>query len=124
LGKINIRRMGQWAAFVAAYALVFNVMLTSALLAAISPTELNAQHQLCLNGVSKKAPGEDNRVAPIVTCPICLSGVAAAADLPPQSPALAIRLALYLPFETPRHDAVVVGETPRSHKPRGPPFLS
>ena len=121
LGKLNIRRMERWAAFVAAYALVFNVMLTSALLASISPVQFNALHQLCLNGVSAPATDKGEPAKPIVKCPLCLSSAAATAGAPPQSPALVIRIALHVPFETPDHDDVIVRLANTDHRPRGLP---
>lgn len=125
MGGRHIRRMGRWAACVAAYALVLNVMLTSALVASISPVQFNALHQICLNGVSAGLPADKSDPGkPIVKCPLCLSSAAAMADVPPQSPALAIRIALHVPFEITAPDVVVVRRTTSNHQPRGPPHLS
>lgn len=95
MAATRIRSIGRWAAFVAVYALVFNVMLTSALLASISPLKFNALHELCLNGSSAipDADGNSDSAKPIVRCPLCLSSAVATADQPPQTPALAIRIA-------------------------------
>ncbi|MBB5050238.1 hypothetical protein HNQ36_000186 [Afipia massiliensis] len=122
----RIRSIGRWAAFVAAYALVFNVMLTSALLATISPSKLNAFHELCLNGSSAvpDADGNTDSGKPVVRCPMCLSSAVATADQPPQTPALAIRIALRVLFEPAAHDHVVVRFAESDHQPRGPPHLS
>lgn len=121
----RIRSIGRWAAFVAAYVLVFNVVLTSTLLATISPTQANAAHELCLNGgpAVPDADGTDSG-KPIVRCPLCLSSAVAMADQPPQTPALAIRIALRVLFEAPSHDHVVVRFAESDHQPRGPPHLS
>ncbi len=122
----RIRSAGRWAAFVAAYALVFNVVLTSALLATISPTQANAAHELCLTGgpAVPDADGNTDSGKPIVRCPLCLSSAVAMADQPPQTPALAIRIALRVLFEAPGHDHVVVRFAESDHRPRGPPHLS
>jgi hypothetical protein len=122
----RIRSIGRWAAFVAAYALVFNVMLTSALLASISPSKLNAFHELCLNGSSAvpDADGNTDPGKPVVRCPMCLSSAVAMADQPPQTPALAIRIALRILFEPARNDHAVVRFADSDHQPRGPPHLS
>lgn len=122
----RIRSIGRWAAFVAAYALVFNVMLTSALLATVSPSKLNAFHELCLNGSSAipDADGNTDPGKPVVRCPLCLSSAVAMADQPPQTPALAIRIALRILFEAVVHDHVVVRFAESDHQPRGPPHLS
>ena len=122
----RIRSIGRWAAFVAAYVLVFNVVLTSTLLATISPTKADAAHELCLNGgpAVPDADGSTDSGKPIVRCPLCLSSAAAMADQPPQTPALAIRIALRILFEAPSHDHVVVRFAESDHQPRGPPHLS
>lgn len=121
----RIKRIGRLAAWAAAYALVFNVMLTSALLATISPAKFNALHELCLNGVSAapKADGSSDPGKPIVRCPLCLSSAAAMADQPPQTPALAIRIALHVPFEPVQHDDGIALFATSDHQPRGPPHL-
>lgn len=122
----RIKRIGRFAAWAAAYALVFNVMLTSALLATVSPLKFNALHELCLNG-SSAAPNSDGGsgdAKPVIRCPLCLSSAVAMADQPPQTPALAIRIALRILFETPSHDHVVVRHAENDHQPRGPPHLS
>lgn len=126
MAATRIRTIGRWAAFVAAYALVFNVMLTSALLASISPLKFNALHELCLNGSSAApdADGNSDPGKPIVRCPLCLSSAVAMADQPPHTPALAIRIALRLLFEPARHDDGVALFAASDHQPRGPPHLS
>lgn len=122
----RIKSMSRFAALAAAYALVFNVMLTSALLAAVSPLKLNAIHELCLNGTSTgpSADGSGDTGKPIIHCPLCLSGVAATADQPPQSPALAIRIALRIRFEPASLHHIVPRFATDDHQPRGPPHLS
>jgi len=121
----RIRAIGRWAAFVAAYAVVFNVILTSALLATVSPAKANTLHELCLNG-SSGVPGDNGDTAdkPIIRCPLCQFNLAAALDQPPPSPALAIRIALDLSFEIVRHDDAPGQPPANDHQPRGPPVLS
>lgn len=126
MAATRIRSIGRWAAFVAVYALVFNVMLTSALLASVSPLKFNALHELCLNGSSAvpDADGNSDPAKPIVRCPLCLSSAVAMADQPPQTPALAIRIALRVLFEPAPNDHVAVRFAASDHQPRGPPHLS
>jgi hypothetical protein len=119
----RIRAIGRWTAIVAVYALAFNVILTSMLLASVSPLKSNAAHELCLNGSSGPSSTDDN-AKPIIRCPLCLSGVAAMADQPPQTPALAIRIALQVLFEPARLDDGIARFTLLDHQPRGPPHLS
>jgi hypothetical protein len=119
----RIRKIGRSAALIAAYALVFNVMLTSALLATISPLKLNAIHELCLNGSSGAPAGDSgNPAKPIIHCPLCVSG-AAMADLPPPPPALAIRIAFEVFYEPTTSDHFVARLAVDDHQPRGPPHL-
>lgn len=126
MAATRIRSIGRWAAFVAVYALVFNVMLTSALLASVSPLKFNALHELCLNGSSAvpDADGNSDPAKPIVRCPLCLSSAVAMADQPPQTPALAIRIALRVLFEPAPNDHVAIRFAASDHQPRGPPHLS
>ena len=121
----RIKRIGRFAAWTAAYVLVLNVMLTSALLATISPLKFNALHELCLNGSSVSPSADDGKsdAKPLIRCPLCVSGVAAI-DLPPHSPALAIRIALQVLFEPARHNDGVALFAVTDHRPRGPPHLS
>ena len=120
----RIKRIGRLAALIAAYALVFNVMLTSALLATISPLKLDAIHELCLNGSSEGPATDDsgNPAKPIIHCPLCVSGMAMA-DLPPPSPALAIRIAFEVFYEPVPSDHFVAQLALNDHQPRGPPHL-
>lgn len=116
--------MGRIAASIAAYALVLNVMLTSALLASISPPQFNALHELCLNGSSAKpavANDGDDRAAPLIRCPLCLSPAVIA--LPPDSPAPAIRIAVPALIRSAPHDTVVAQARTADHQARGPPSL-
>lgn len=125
MGGRRIRSIGRWAACVAAYALALNMMLTSALVASISPVEYNALHQLCLNGVSTAPTADQSEPGKaIIKCPLCLSSAVAAMDMPPQSPALAIRIALHVPYEATEHDDISVRAPTTDHRPRGPPHLS
>ena len=121
----RIRAIGRFAALAAAYALVFNVMLTSAVLATISPLKADALHELCLNG-SSAAPDADGNTGdskPIVRCPLCVAG-AVAIDVPPPSPALAIRIALQITFEPIQDGDGAPLFAASDHQPRGPPSLS
>jgi hypothetical protein len=84
----RIRSIGRCNALVAAYALVFNVVLTSTLLATISPSKASAIHELCLNGgpAVPDADGSTDSGKPIVRCPLFVQR-RAMADQPPQTPA-------------------------------------
>jgi hypothetical protein len=121
----RIRTIGRFAALAAVYALVLNVVLTSAVLATISPLKANAFHELCLNGSSAApdANGQTDDSKPIIRCPLCTAG-AIAMDVPSPSPALAIRIALQIKFEPARHGDGAPLFAASDHQPRGPPSLS
>lgn len=121
---LRIKRIGRFAASVAAYALVFNMILTSALLASVSPVKFNALHELCLNGASApSADDSDDSAKPIIRCPMCVSAIAAI-DLPPQSAVQVIRIALHVLFEPAQPDTIIPRLVAGDHRPRGPPTLS
>ena len=121
----HIRRLlifGKCAAWLAAYALVFNVVLTSTLLASISPLDVSARHQLCLNSASVLATTNGNADKPIVRCPLCsLSTIVA--DLPPLTNQLTIRVALQAPFEISGCAVFFVNQQSADHQTRGPPNI-
>lgn len=123
--KLHIKKIGCFAALTAAYALVFNMVLTSALLATISPLNFNALQQLCLNsGFATSNPGGDeDSNKPIPHCPLCVIN-SSTADLPPQTPTVAIRIAFRILFEPVLHDHFVVRFANSAHHPRGPPHIS
>lgn len=120
----RIKKIGRLATLVAAYALVFNVMLTGTLLASISPLKLNDIHEFCLNGTSSGQTTDDNGnpAKPIIHCPLCAFG-AAMANIPPPPPALAIRIAFDVLYEFPPAESFVAPLTVDDHQPRGPPHL-
>jgi len=125
-----IRRPGIWkvgriAASVAAYALALNVMLTSALLASISPLQFNALHELCFNSAPTQldaADDGDRTAAPVIHCPLCLSPAAMA--LPPEAPAIATRIVVPAPLRAAPYDIVVAQPASSNHQARGPPHLT
>ncbi|NVN87086.1 MAG: hypothetical protein HXX15_13475 [Rhodopseudomonas sp.] len=119
------RRIGTAAAFAAAYALVLNVILSSALLASLSPPAFAAAHEFCLNGGDATAALDDAgkpAKSATVRCPICVGNHVAGA-LPPAQPVLLGRVAIAVApqptFETPR----VAPDPTHDHQPRGPPRL-
>lgn len=119
----GIRRYGRVAAFLAVYALVLNTMLTSALSASISPAQFSAVHELCFaGGATAPATDTDDRTTSPIRCPLCLSPTIAI-GLPPVSPAIAVRPAVYTAITFVQRD-VFVAQSEGSHRlARGPPAL-
>jgi len=115
------------ASWAAAYALVLNVILASALLAAQPPLQSSAVHQFCLasnDADAAAAPGEPGKAKPTALhCPLCIGQHVSAAP-PPIAPSLAIRLAFGIAYDPPRVTPFVALTQSRDHQPRGPPALS
>jgi hypothetical protein len=113
------------AAFAAAYALVLNVILASTLLAAQSPVQRQAGHELCLASSSDAAtPVEPGKAKPVaIHCPLCIGQHVSAAP-PPMAPSVAIRLAFGFAYDPPRVAPFVALTPSHDHQPRGPPSLS
>lgn len=110
------------AAFAAAYALVLNVLLSSALLAA-QPVQWSVVHEFCLSGETA-APTEPGKAKPAaIHCPLCIGHHVSAAP-PPVAPAVAIRLAFGVTYDPPRDTPFVAFRQTRDHQARGPPALS
>ncbi|QDL96690.1 DUF2946 domain-containing protein [Rhodopseudomonas palustris] len=114
------------AAWVAAYALVLNVMLASALLAGQSPVQLLTGHAFCFAvtdaDTARGDAGQPAKAVPI-RCPLCL-GNHVVATPPPLSPGLAIRIAFSIRFEVPRSASFVALQPSLDYQPRGPPVLT
>lgn len=114
------------ASWAAAYALVLNVILASALLAA-QPLQSQAVHQFCFassDANAAAAPAEPGKAKPAaIQCPLCIGQHISAAP-PPTPPSLAIRLAFGIVYDPPRVTPFVALTQSRDHQPRGPPALS
>ncbi|MBI5130472.1 MAG: hypothetical protein HZA66_13600 [Rhodopseudomonas palustris] len=114
------------ASWAAAYALVLNVILASALLAAQPPLQAQAVHQFCLASSEADAgsPVEPGKAKPTaVHCPLCIGKQVNAAP-PPVAPSIAIRLAFGIAYDPARVTPFVALTQSRDHQPRGPPVLS
>jgi hypothetical protein len=119
------------AAWVAAYALVLNVILSSALMAAMSPVAFAAGDQICANSAdlqtvrdeAGKEAGKTDHKKTAVQCPMCV-GNHVAIDLPTPVPAVAGRIALCAPQKFVHGLAPASFAKFSSHQPRGPPHLN
>lgn len=125
MNRMRIWRLRQIAAGIAAYALALNVLLSSALLASISPLQFNALHEACFNSATTQLDATndgDRTAAPVIHCPLCLSPAAVA--LPPEAPAIAVRIVVPAPLRSAPHDIFIVRATSSGHQARGPPHLT
>ncbi len=134
LGFARTRRLGSWGAWAAAYALILNTILTSALAAAIPPDQYTTAFELCLSSrlltgkiaASTVKETADNAIkgsqkgAPI-HCPMCASHFTAIEV--PASPALAERVAVANPLSFPAHEPLLTLARIIFHHARGPPQL-
>jgi hypothetical protein len=120
------KTLGIAASWLAAYALVLNVILSSALLASLSPTAFAAAHELCVNGGDAAAAQDDAGKAgksATIRCPICVGNHASGA-LPPDVALLVSRVAVAAPDQPLVVAAIVACDPTHDHQPRGPPQLS
>jgi len=120
------RKIGIGVAWLAAYALVLNVILSSVLhAAALSPLTLAAGHIVCANSadisvVRDDAGKSDKRAS--VHCPLCVSNHSTVALPPPPSPVIeraSSRTAIVVLLDT----VFVALARFSEHQARGPPSL-
>ncbi|QUS41752.1 hypothetical protein RPMA_25040 [Tardiphaga alba] len=114
------------ASLAAVYALVLNVVLSSLILASVSPAAQAAGFELCLTHPDLAVSLDDNGKttgAPAVHCPACLGTHAPGA--PPAIATFAItRIAIAItPFTAP-DDRIVAERATSDHRARAPPQLS
>ena len=120
------QRVGRAAAFVAAYALVLNVILSSLLVAGISPAAAAAGQILCINradpGVAHDDAGKSGRGGAI-HCPLCI-GHHVTGALPPPAFAFGARLPIALTTVRAFEVRFVARFRSYDHQSRGPPTLT
>ncbi|WP_420807590.1 DUF2946 family protein [Bradyrhizobium valentinum] len=114
------------AAFIAAYALVFNVILSSVLAAGLAPTAAAAAHVLCVNSADADAARNDagksgQKIA--IHCPLCVGHLITGA-LPPPQPTLCDRLPVQTCAVFAFVSRFVAHFRSFDHQSRGPPRLS
>ena len=120
------RIVGIGAAWIAAYALVLNVILSSILLATLSPVAFAAGHAICVNSADAGAVRDDagkNNEAPSIRCPVCVGIHAAGALPPPPGPIFFDRTALPISQAFAFDAALVERKKTSDHQARGPPLL-
>jgi hypothetical protein len=119
------RRFGAVASFAAAYALVLNVILSSLLLASVSPAAYAAGIEICANNPDLAAAHDDagnTTGKPSVHCPVCIGHHASGA--PPSVVSLPTRIALVIAPAIVPDDAAVAHRASTGHQARAPPRLS
>jgi hypothetical protein len=120
------RTAGLGAAWIAALALVLNVLLSSALLASISPAAFAAGHELCLNSPDPAAAVDDASKTTgksVMHCPICIGNHAP--GVPPTTAVFTVsRVAVAIAQELTASADVVERLAGYDHRARAPPSLS
>lgn len=120
------RRIGWSAAFIAAYALVFNVILSSILIASISPLDAASAHELCISSGNGDAAGSDADKTSGKTamhCPLCAAHHISGA-LPPPHPMLTGRIPLTASAVYSFRQRIIAYARSFDHLSRGPPVLT
>ena len=119
------QRIGLGAAFIAVYALVFNVILSSILVASLSSISLAAAHEICIGGVSRDAAPTDadkNGQKVSIHCPLCVAHHVAG-GLPPLDTTLVERVLLRAEAIYSFQERVFARARSFAHLTRGPPDL-
>ncbi|WP_454649137.1 DUF2946 family protein [Bradyrhizobium liaoningense] len=120
------RRIGRGAAFVAAYALVLNVILSSMLVASISPLAGAAAQELCIgsdSGDAARTDADKHGKKTSVHCPLCV-GHHVSGALPPPQPRLTDRIPLTASAVHSFRQRIVAYARSFDHLSRGPPALT
>jgi len=120
------RMIGIGVAWLAAYALVLNVILSSVLhAAALSPLTLGAGHILCANsaeiGAVRDDAGKSDKRA--MHCPLCVGNHSTAALPPPPFPVLIERVPSQTALVVASSDVFVALAKFSDNQARGPPGL-
>jgi ABC-type dipeptide/oligopeptide/nickel transport system permease subunit len=120
------RWFGAVASLAAAYVLVLNVVLSSLLLAAISPADAAAGYQICHNNPDGTvAPDDAGKTTgkPAAHCPLCTGSHASGAP-PAQTVFIATRIALTIAPIAVADDTFITAPANSDHRARAPPRLS
>jgi hypothetical protein len=110
----------------AAYVLVLNVVLSSLLLAAISPADAAAGYQICHNNPDGTATTDDagkTSGKPVAHCPLCTGSHAPGAPQA-QTAFIATRIAVAIALVAAPDDSFVAAPATSDHRARAPPHLS
>jgi hypothetical protein len=121
---VHKRRIGCGAAFIAAYTLVFNLILSSMLAAGVSPAAAAAAHELCSSSGNLDAgrTGTDNSGKKLaIHCPSCVVPHTPTA-LPPPQAGLADRQYVEVVIAIAFEEGSVAPFRSHDHQSRGPPF--
>ncbi|WP_063695444.1 DUF2946 domain-containing protein [Bradyrhizobium embrapense] len=120
------QRVGSAAAFVAAYALVLNVILSSLLVAGISPVAGAADQILCINSTDADPAHDDagkSGRSGAIHCPLCV-GHHVTGALPPPAFAFSARLPVAVTTIRAFEARFVARFRSYDHQSRGPPALT
>jgi hypothetical protein len=117
------RRIGWGTAFIAVYALVFNVILSSIVIAGISPLAAAAAQEFCSgDGNAAQSDADKQHGKTAMRCPLCV-GHHVSGALPPPQPVLTERLPLAAPAVFAFQQRIVAHARSFDHLSRGPPAV-
>lgn len=109
---------------VAAYALLFNVILTTTLFASQTSQKFDPLHDLCLNAAVTVDGAADQNMPHkhVISCPLCLSHNALS-FIAPTAPVLWVPAPAVKIAEMPVSETIRTLDRPHDGWPRGPPSL-
>jgi hypothetical protein len=117
--------VGATASFVAAYALVLNVILSSIFVAGLPPQAGAPGYALCLNSANPDASRKDSDQGgqrTVVHCPLCVGHLSTGA-LPPPEVTVGERIPVQTRAAIAFHAQFVAPIRTFNHQSRGPPAL-
>lgn len=117
----TLQRMVAWTA---AYALVLQIMLLSALSAGLVRGPAGLATPLCVGGEAHAVADDGAPDTATVHCPLCLARVDAAVLPPPVPTPVIDRVAIELRYRAIVRDSLRTVEQRRPHQPRAPPALA
>ena len=120
-GFVSKRRIGLAAGLIAAYALVFNVVISS-IVVSLSPISAADAHELCSSGGTDAGGADKRGHRTAIHCPLCVSHYASG-DLPPSESDLATRFAFRAEVVYAFQERIFARTRSLAHRSRGPPGL-
>ncbi|MFG1363433.1 DUF2946 domain-containing protein [Xanthobacter versatilis] len=121
-GRRQAWGIGWIAAFAAAYALVFQIVLTSALMASVSLDGAGAMTAFCHSDASSDPQSDDGGTPKsIVHCPLCLFRTDVAALPPPVMTPVIDRIAIELHYQAVLRSSLQGEPVALPFQPRAPP---
>lgn len=121
-GSGRLADIGRIAAFAAAYALVLQLVLMSALAASVPAAQLSGLTRFCIGGDTSPSSDQNDHIRS--HCPLCVLRVDAALPPPPAPAPIIDRIAVEFHFRAVLRSSLRLFEPRSACQPRAPPTLT